>query len=39
MTAIKKKYVNEFPTPYTVTNAVKTGGVVYKIKYGNNGSR
>ncbi len=34
-----KKYVNEFPTPYTVTNAVKTGGVVYKIKYGNYGSR
>ncbi len=31
MAAIKKKYVNEFPTPYTVTNAVKTGGLFTKL--------
>lgn len=31
MAVKKKKHVNEFPTPYTVTNAVKKGGMLTKI--------
>ena len=31
MATKKKKRINEFPTPYTVTNAVKKGGMMTKL--------